>query len=73
MVFVEHMGIALADQPCMFSHQPLSLKDEHLIHLLMHGHLLAQQPLWHRVAIGIQMHIALGIHHPIVDLSLIHI
>jgi hypothetical protein len=58
-------GLTLPNQARVLGEQSLSGEDQHLLGLFVHSDLLSEETLWDRIAIGVQMDIALGVHHPV--------
>lgn len=67
MALDEVVRAALPDEARMGGHELLIGEDDDLLGLFVHRHFFPEETLWDRVAIGVQMHVPLGIHNPIVD------
>ncbi len=59
--------LALADGPRVAGHLAALKVDRHRVEVLVELYRLAEQPFGHRIAVGLQMHIALGVDHPMGD------
>jgi hypothetical protein len=59
--------VALADGPRVAGHLTALKVDRHRLEVLVDLYGLAEESLGHRIAVGLQMHIALGVDHPMGD------
>ena len=65
----EVIGMPFPGEARMFGNQVLTGEDQHLLRAFVHADLFAQEAFRHRVSIGIEMDIALGIHDSVLDLG----
>ena len=63
------LALALADQARMLGDLFAIGVDQNLLGALVHRHLLADPALRDRIAIGVQVHEAVAVHHPVMDLG----
>ena len=60
-------AVALADGPRLTGHLTALKIDRHRLEARVDLNRLTEESLGHRIAVGLQMHIALGVDHPMGD------